>query len=661
MSTRALGGFLQQLRRTQWTDAELLERWVAAGEQAAFEALLQRHGPMVLGLCRRVLRHEQDAEDAFQATFLALARKAGSIGRGEALAGWLYRVAQRIALRGRCRQHERAARHTTGVEQVADDAGPVDPDLRRVLDEEIARLPPLYRDPVVLCYLEGRTQEEAARLLGCPSGTLAWRLAQARARLRARLGRRGLAPAAWMAIITGGLRIMGQNKLKWVAAVLLMGVLGAGAALLARPEPEKGTDPSSLRLPVEQMTRWGIRTTAVRARETVGRRLTLSGSLAIPPQQLAVVRSRFPGEVVEWGTVLVQPKARPPATGDAAKNEFKDVWGHLPEPLRRPLAFGDAVKKGQLLAVIWSKDLGEKKSELIDALVKLHLDEKTLTNLKALAESGAGSEAAYRKAQNAVSADLNAIARARRTLAIWKVSKAEIEEIEKEADRIIASKTRKDLDKMKDQAEKWARVEVRARVDGVVVEKNLHPGDVVDTKTDLFKIADLRKLVAMVNVYPDDLALLRAEAARRKGRPIPWRVWLTGDHEAKALPTAGIERVSVDIVPRAGGGVAFGLVDNAGGKLRVGQSITATVVLPGRTQELIVPASAVVEADGGRFVFVQPDPERPVFAQRRVIVVRRGKDEVHLRADTLRPGERVVTTGALELQAELDDRRGQSR
>src|SRR5207253_2409837 len=141
--------------------------------------------------------------------------------------------------------------------------------------------------------------------------------------------------------------------------------------------------------------------------------------------------------------------------------------------------YGSRVHKGQLMAALWSKELGEKKSELVDALVKLHLDERNLENLKKLAEGGSVPEATLRQVQNAVSTDLNAVARARRTLTIWKVSKDEIDDIEKEADRIIASKSRRDLDKMTDKSAKWARVEVRAPFGGLVVEKNLTLGSMV--------------------------------------------------------------------------------------------------------------------------------------------------------------------------------------
>jgi RNA polymerase sigma factor (sigma-70 family) len=175
------------------TDAQLLERFAARRDQAAFEVLVWRHGPMVLGVCRRVLRHAHDAEDAFQATFLTLVRKGGSISKRAALPGWLYKVAHRIALRARAGAARRARREQSAFEfPAADPAGPADSDLRPVLDEEVRRLPEKYRLPVVLCYLAGKTTAEAARQLGCPKGTVLSRLAWARQRLKSRLTRRGL-------------------------------------------------------------------------------------------------------------------------------------------------------------------------------------------------------------------------------------------------------------------------------------------------------------------------------------------------------------------------------------------------------------------------------------------------------------------------------------
>jgi RNA polymerase sigma factor (sigma-70 family) len=177
------------------TDRELLERFTANRDEDAFASLVHRHGPMVLGVCRRVLRDREHAQDAFQVTFLVLARKAGSVARAELLANWLYGVAYRTAAHMRGRTARRSARET----QVADMAAPlVEPaeekgELLTALDEELAHLPEVYRALIVLCYLEGKTHHEAARQLDCPVGSVSWRLARGREVLHGRLRRRGLA------------------------------------------------------------------------------------------------------------------------------------------------------------------------------------------------------------------------------------------------------------------------------------------------------------------------------------------------------------------------------------------------------------------------------------------------------------------------------------
>jgi RNA polymerase sigma factor (sigma-70 family) len=271
-------------------DGTLLDRFAARRDEAAFAALLQRHGPMVYGVCRRVLGDSHDADDAYQATFLVLVRKAGSIARPELLGNWLYGVAFRTALKAR----GGAARHRAELQPLPEVAV-ADPteelvwrDLRPVLDEELSRLPDKYRTAVVLCDLEGRTHEEAARSLGCPRETVTTRLTRARARLRSRLLRRGLtlsagllttvlaeraapgAPPAGLAdptlraalrfaagqaaagvvspqvaALTGGvLQAMFWNHLMRVAAVLVAaGVLATGAGLVTYRALARGEGP----------------------------------------------------------------------------------------------------------------------------------------------------------------------------------------------------------------------------------------------------------------------------------------------------------------------------------------------------------------------------------------------------------------------------------
>ena len=229
--------------------SRLVERFAATGDERAFAALVARHGPMVLATCRRLLANPADADDAFQATFLVLARRAASVGDSERLAPWLHGVAARVA--SRCRRGADRRRRIEAIPARRGDDPPLAPppdegfELRAVLDEELARLPSKFRDPLILCYLDGLTSDEAARQLSWPVGTVRSRLAGARDRLRSRLARRGYAPNAVLAVLspatlpTAAVSPFLQAatvRLALGASVLAVGLIPptATAALLAR-------------------------------------------------------------------------------------------------------------------------------------------------------------------------------------------------------------------------------------------------------------------------------------------------------------------------------------------------------------------------------------------------------------------------------------------
>ena len=203
--TTQLNDVLRNLRRAgllpdpeQPTDGELLESFVSRRDGTALEALVRRHGPMVWGVCRRVLRDHHDAEDAFQATFLVLVRKAASVKPREMVGNFLYGVAHQTALKARATAAKRRARERQVAhmpEPVAKEPG-LGGDWQAVLDQELSRLPDMYRAAIVLCDLEGKTRKEAARQLGVPDGTLAARVARARTMLAKRLARNGVVLSA---------------------------------------------------------------------------------------------------------------------------------------------------------------------------------------------------------------------------------------------------------------------------------------------------------------------------------------------------------------------------------------------------------------------------------------------------------------------------------
>src|SRR5262245_51293467 len=310
MPASQLQGIINHLRRTvgarglrEVPDAELLKRFTADRDEAAFELLVWRHGKMVLNVCRRVCRDGHDAEDAFQATFLALVRKASSISKHEAVSSWLYKVAYRAAHASRARSARQTGRFRHG-DDLDSIPGSSDPEstaawreIRGLIDDEVLRLPEKYRLAFVLCHLEGHSNADAARELGCAVGTVESRLTRARQRLRSGLARRGVTLSAGLsaalvfenaasasvsaelvlvtvkaatfamagpvaaglisarvAVLTEGvLRTMGISKLKTAAAILLaVGIATtsaggwtyrsmAGAAAAADDEPAKIT------------------------------------------------------------------------------------------------------------------------------------------------------------------------------------------------------------------------------------------------------------------------------------------------------------------------------------------------------------------------------------------------------------------------------------
>jgi RNA polymerase sigma factor (sigma-70 family) len=268
------------------SDGQLLDRYLTRdteGAELAFAALVERHGPMVSRVCRRVLADAHDTQDAVQATFLILARRAPAIRRRESVAIWLHGVALRVARCARKASARRRAVEQRAAERAAERASStvseLDDDVRGILDEELDRLPARLREPIVLCYLEGSSCEEAAQKLGWPLGTVKSRLSRGRERLRGRLTRRGLAPSAGAllaaeaalprslttgtvrlalmaggmvpphvrALMEGGLTMMAMAQIVRVATVgLALAAGAAGVVAIARP-PVSGPAPQHAR------------------------------------------------------------------------------------------------------------------------------------------------------------------------------------------------------------------------------------------------------------------------------------------------------------------------------------------------------------------------------------------------------------------------------
>jgi membrane fusion protein, heavy metal efflux system len=396
-------------------------------------------------------------------------------------------------------------------------------------------------------------------------------------------------------------------------------------------------DPNAIRLPPDVVRALGI-TTATASEPKESGRLILSGSLALDSNRLAHVHTRFIGEVVELGTT------RDKSAGTEG--------GHA---IMKQIRFGDWVEQGQVLAVLWSSDLGEKKSEYLDTLSRLRLEQETFARLEKLYKNEAIPERSLREQRRAVESAEIAVARVERTLYAWRLTDEEIAAIKSEAELMKGDKAPRDGPVEKS----WARVELRAPLAGNILEKNLTVGDIVDTTTDLFKIADLRYLCVWANVYEEDIPVLM-----RLPKPIQWRIKLKSDPTFE--PLAGrVERIGDIIDPNQHTAIVAGRVENPDGWMRAGQFISATIDLPPTPGEVEVPSKAVIEDSEESVLFIQPSADQPVYRLQPVSILRRSGELAYVRGVKLsesaageefplRSGDRVVSSGALELKAALN-------
>ncbi len=279
------------------SDTELLRSFIERREEAAFTALLTRHGGLVMSVCRRILPRRQDAEDAFQATFLALVRQAGSIRHTEAVGSWLYRVAYRIALKAGSDMARRSSeeRKTVRAPQAATSTEAALRELQALVDEEVRRLPEKYRAPFLLCCVEGKTRSEAARELGWKEGSVGGRVAEARRRLQYRLARRGvslsvalcmaaLAPRAEAALPRLLLEATRKAALQAVAGSTTGGAISAPVAALVQ-----GINPTmciaKTKIVAALVVLLGVLTTGVLTHRTLTARETGSVALLSLPDE----------------------------------------------------------------------------------------------------------------------------------------------------------------------------------------------------------------------------------------------------------------------------------------------------------------------------------------------------------------------------------------
>jgi cobalt-zinc-cadmium efflux system membrane fusion protein len=386
------------------------------------------------------------------------------------------------------------------------------------------------------------------------------------------------------------------------------------------------------------------------------------GTLNYDNDRLFTIRSRFPGELAEVRKVL-------------------DTDGPVSPTRYRPLRFGDNVKQGDLLAVVWSQQLGQAKAALVDAISNLTLSQDTLNRQNQISKEGGTSLATIRASERQVKLDRNALLTAERSLKMWKLSDEELKAIQDEAKLIAEEKKNRSADEEKN----WARVEIRVprfsdnpNAELVVVEKNTNLNDMVDpiNSPPLFKLADTSRLQIWVHPPEEYLPLIQERLKNAQGGPLKWQIRFQADSPDASPLELPIVQIAPSLEPNQHSPMVLGYLDNPDGRRLIGQFVTATIFMPPDRDTVELPTDALNEVEGQALVFVQPDPAQDEYTLRRVAVVRRFKDVTFVRSklteadqqiskeqvargrrplEPLLPGERVLTRGVVELTAALED------
>jgi cobalt-zinc-cadmium efflux system membrane fusion protein len=415
------------------------------------------------------------------------------------------------------------------------------------------------------------------------------------------------------------------------------------------------------------------------------RSLVLPGSTALDPTRIMRIRARFAPARVTRITTVVDPNLTAKRKGETQYRELRA---------------GDKVKAGQTLAVFYSVDVGQKKNDLFDALVQLKLDQTILDRAEKGFLTGAVPEVFLLTARRNVQGDRNAINRAENTLRAWDVPEEDIKVVHKEAEQAakIRVKGDKSSDKSdpqqvsKEQLDRWARVELKSPTTGIIVERNVSMQEmVVDNTVALFQIARVDQLMVLANAPEDDLPVLHKLLKEERLR------WTIKTLAGESGPEEAVDDISYQIDVNQHSVVVKGHIDNPGGRLRGGQFITATINLPPPDDVVEIPTTAVVDDGRQCLVFVQTNARKHQYTLRRVVVTHRFDKTVFVRSDRrtalekqwdalltslfgegdnrtqeeidlgllprepLRVGERVLTTGALELKKELEDQQSKLR
>jgi cobalt-zinc-cadmium efflux system membrane fusion protein len=397
----------------------------------------------------------------------------------------------------------------------------------------------------------------------------------------------------------------------------------------------------------------GIKDAALAEVPSRGQPLVMPGSTLLDPARIMRIRTRFNAEVVEIGKV--HEPGGPESRGESVMREL------------RP---GDRIRKGDTLAVVWSIDVGGKKSDLVDSLVQLRLDEQRLEARKKLWKDGYLPEDTLRQTERDVTTGHNAVERSVRTLRTWNVPVREIDAAREEAEKTLARKGVRD----KEKERLWARSELIAPRDGTIVERNVGVGEyVADNTISLFTISDIGRMLVMVNPPEDVLPTLLALKPHQQR----WTLRTVG---ADALE-GSIDEIGYIVDPTQHTAVVKGHIDNprdalGNPRLRAGQFVSASVEMPPPEDVVEVPINALVEDGNRSYLFIQTDAVKHHYALRRVLVTHRFEKTAFVKSKLsakeaqrspedksrgvpacrpLRPKERFLASGVLELRAALED------
>lgn len=438
---------------------------------------------------------------------------------------------------------------------------------------------------------------------------------------------------------------------------------------LVRDAQHKPVKPYTLHL--SPVTVKGLQVTTEKVRPAGN--LTLppqAGTLAYDTDYLYPIRPRFQGEVIRIAEITEDP-----GDGRPTESRLKN----------RMIGPGDLVKKGDVLAVLWCKELGDRKVALVTALLTLYVDQENLAQQEPIYLKGSLPPATYRASRSKVEQDLTAVNAAEAGLGISRLTPEEIEEIRKEA-RVIQKRLQgkpetpeQRRQRLSEEIQKWARVDIVAPQDGIIVEKNTNLTDMVDPSRDPppFRIADLRQLLINANFHEEYLTLLQPLLRHPGQGELRWKVHL-GPGSDLPMVELPILRVAPSLDPNAHTAVVVGRIPNPvkGRRLVVGQFVTVTIEVPPGHNLVEIPTNALNEVDGESLVFVERDPNRGDYELRRVAVVRRTREITQvlskLRPEderesaeevrqgrrpiaTLEAGDVVVTHGVTEMTDALAD------